>query len=66
MNDRIKPVAARIARHVSASKVKVEFGTGAISPKVAIHRFKGKPPVKVEFGTGAISPKVAIHRAKSA
>ena len=40
MNNRIKPVAARIARHVSASKVKVEFGTGAISPKVAIHRAK--------------------------
>ena len=66
MNDRIKPVrTARIALPAPSRKVNVEVGTGAIAPKVAIHRFKGKAPVKVEVGTGAIAPKIAIHRSKA-
>jgi hypothetical protein len=66
MNDHIKPVrSVRIARPAHPIKVNVEVGTGAIAPKIAIHRSKGKAPVKVEVGTGAIAPKVAIHRRKS-
>jgi hypothetical protein len=66
MIDHVKPVRiARISRPARSRKVNVEVGTGAIAPKVAIHRFKGKAPVKVEMGTGAIAPKVAIHRRKS-
>ena len=55
----------RIARRQQSQEVKVEFGTGAIAPKVAIQRRKNQPPVKVEFGTGAIAPKVAIRRNKT-
>jgi hypothetical protein len=63
MNDHVKPV--RIARPARSRKVNVEVGTGAIAPKIAIHRYKAKPPVKVEVGTGAIAPKVALHRRRS-
>ena len=67
MNDRQKSVrTVRIARRAQLRKVNVEFGTGAIAPKVAIQRRNNQKPVKVEFGTGAIAPKVAIQRGKSA
>jgi hypothetical protein len=45
--------------------VRVEIGTGAIAPKVAIVRRKALAPVNVEVGTGAIAPKVAIVRRKA-
>ena len=54
----------RIAHRQQTQPVKVEFGNGAIAPKVAIQRRKDQAPVKVEFGNGAIAPKVAIQRRK--
>jgi hypothetical protein len=42
--------------------VKVEVGTGATPPKVALLR--SKQPVKVQVGTGATPPKVALLRSK--
>jgi hypothetical protein len=66
MKDHVKHVrSVLIAPTTRSIKVNVEVGNGAIAPKVAIHRFKGKAPVKVEVGNGAIAPKVAIHRRKS-
>jgi len=54
-----------VRRHVTANRVNVEIGTGAIAPKVAIVRRKASAPVNVEVGTGAIAPKVAIARGKA-
>jgi len=48
----------------TSEAVRVEIGTGAIAPKVAIVRRKALAPVSVEVGTGAIAPKVAIVRGK--
>lgn len=56
----------RIARRQRSHQAKVEFGNGAIAPKVAIQRRKDQARVKVEFGNGAIAPKVAIQRRKPA
>ena len=52
-----------VALRPLSKAVKVEIGTGAIAPKVAIVRRKALAPVNVEIGTGAIAPKVAIVRA---
>ena len=51
-----------VVRRSGTAPVKVEVGTGAIAPKVAITRRKATAPVNVEVGTGAIAPKVSIVR----
>ena len=58
-------IERRVIRRSPATPVKVEVGTGAIAPKVAIVRRKPAAPVKAEVGTGAIAPKVAIARRKA-
>ena len=55
---------SRVVLRSNSEAVKVEVGTGAIAPKVAIVRRKASAPVKVEVGTGAIAPKVALARGK--
>jgi len=51
---------ALVVRRLSNAPVRVEFGNGAIAPKVALKR--ATQPVKVEIGNGAIAPKVALKR----
>ena len=64
MNAFVTTRQSRIVRRSGPLPVKVEVGTGAIAPKVAIARRKVAAPVNVEVGTGAIAPKVAIARGK--